>query len=296
LYSLRVRAVNARGAGAAASATARPATVPSVPLNFRVNPGNGRVVLTWAASASNGGNAITRYQVSSNNGASWINASSGTSHTFTGLRNGTLYTFRVRALNGIGASLSAAAGAIPRTTAVAPTAPRNVTATPGNRQTTLNWILPGNIGGAAITHYEVSINNGVWVRASGATSHTFRNLTNGTLYTFRVRAVNSAGGGAAASVGARPSTTALSPSAPRNVVAAAGRGQVIVSWVVPANNGGAAITRYQVSVNNGNWANASSSTSHTFRNLPSGTFITFRVRAVNSAGFGSVESVTARPT
>ena len=86
-------------------------TAPTAPQNFTATPGNGQVTLSWTAPANSGGGTITGYQVSSNDGLSWVSATSNTSHTFTGLTNGTSYTFQVRAVNsaGNGAVISATA-------------------------------------------------------------------------------------------------------------------------------------------------------------------------------------------
>jgi len=83
------------------------ATVPSEPLNFAATPGNGQVMLSWTAPASDGGSAITGYQVTSDNGSTWINASSNTGHTFSGLTYDITYIFQVRARNAVGAGAEA---------------------------------------------------------------------------------------------------------------------------------------------------------------------------------------------
>jgi len=88
-------------------------TVPGAVTNFAATPGNGQVFLSWSAPSNDGGAVITHYEVSSNNGTSWGNATSDTGHTFTGLTNGTQYTFRVRAINSIGAGVQSTATATP---------------------------------------------------------------------------------------------------------------------------------------------------------------------------------------
>lgn len=86
-----------------------------------------------------------------------------------------------------------------------PSAPRNLTADSGDGQVTLTWDPPQSDGGDSITHYEVSCDNGLtWVTAVSNSTHTFTNLTNDVEYTFKVRAVNSVGHGAAASIKATP--------------------------------------------------------------------------------------------
>jgi uncharacterized protein (TIGR02145 family) len=91
-----------------------PRTTPSVPQSFTATPGNGQVVLSWIAPSNHGGSEITGYQVSSNNGSTWVAASGSTSHTFTGLANGTSYTFKVRAVNAAGNGAEASVAATPR--------------------------------------------------------------------------------------------------------------------------------------------------------------------------------------
>ena len=77
--------------------------------------------------------------------------------------------------------------------ATVPGPPRNLTATPGDRQVSLQWREPASDGGSPIIRYDYQVDNRPWVSTGGTqTSHVVRNLVNGTTYTFRVRAVNAA--------------------------------------------------------------------------------------------------------
>jgi uncharacterized repeat protein (TIGR02543 family) len=178
--------------------------------------------------------------------------------------------------------------------ATVPSAPRNLTATPGDGKVTLNWDIPEDNGGAPITHYQVSNNDGVtWQTAASSTSYTFTGLTNGTEYTFKVRAVNSEGPGAEASITATP---AVAPTAPQDLTATAGYGQVVLSWAAPESDGGSAIIRYEVFIDDGaNWEDTELNTSYTFTGLTNGTEYTFKVRAINNVGPGAEASITATP-
>lgn len=102
-----IRAVNAYGqAGPSAGASAIPRTVPSAPTSFAANSSTfGRLVLSWAAPASNGGNAVTKYTLK--NGTTTLQDSISTSYTHTGLLPYTDYSYTVTATNAAGASAPA---------------------------------------------------------------------------------------------------------------------------------------------------------------------------------------------
>ena len=172
---------------------------PKAPTSVRATAGDGRVLLRWA----NPNNiAITDYQYNQRTGpTNWSgwqdisdSGSNTTRHTITGLTNGTEYTFVVRARVGSlnGPESSPYVSATPRV-AVAPAAPANVSATIGVGQVTLSWDNPNNI---EITGYQYRQRRGTtwgtWtnIPSSGpnTTRHTVTGLTNGTEYTFAVRA------------------------------------------------------------------------------------------------------------
>jgi len=72
---------------------------PSAPLNFAVSVATaGQAVLTWAAPERG---AAVEYEVSSDNGRTWIDAGTATTYTFTGLNAGQQYFFAVRARSDI---------------------------------------------------------------------------------------------------------------------------------------------------------------------------------------------------
>ena len=99
------------GGGASGTAAASQAEVPGVPSNIQVQLGHsGELVASWSAPASDGGSAITGYKVQWKEAAdSWDTPASvsetmvtGMSHTISGLTDGTEYTVRIIAVNGIG--------------------------------------------------------------------------------------------------------------------------------------------------------------------------------------------------
>lgn len=83
--------------------TPTPAVPPSAPASAEATAGNGEVTVSWAPPTSQGSFPITNYQVQSTSGnLGCLVPVTATSCRVAGLRNGTAYTFQVRALNGGG--------------------------------------------------------------------------------------------------------------------------------------------------------------------------------------------------
>lgn len=77
--------------------------------------------------------------------------------------------------------------------AVAPGKASGVTGVPGNAQVTVSWTAPADSGGVPIASYQVTPTPAGPACATTATTCTIGGLTNGTAYTFTVRATNTAG-------------------------------------------------------------------------------------------------------
>ena len=77
-------------------------------------------------------------------------------------------------------------------------APTNLAATPGDGQVSVTFTAPTDTGGAAITDYEYQLDTGTWTTASTTNSPVvITGLTNGTSYSIKLRAINTAGDGTA---------------------------------------------------------------------------------------------------
>jgi RHS repeat-associated protein len=79
----------------------------------------------------------------------------------------------------------------------APGAPTGVTATAENASAYVLWTAPASNGGSAITGYTVTASPGGATTPATSTNVTVPGLTNGTAYTFTVKATNSVGTGVA---------------------------------------------------------------------------------------------------
>jgi len=83
------------------------------------------------------------------------------------------------------------------------------------------------------------------------------------------------------------------PEAPRIRDTMIGENQVTLFWNAPDNYGGSEITGYQVSDSVVTiWIDANGRNEHTFSGLSDNSEYTFKVRAVNAAGFGKETQVT----
>ena len=173
-------------------------TVPSAPQSFTATPGDSQAVLSWAPPASNGNAEILRYEVSSNNGVSWVTAAGDTSHTFTGLTNGTSYTFKVRAVNSVGNGIEAStittptAGSIPPTNTQAPSISEQPTsATYTQNDTAVELAVTASVVDGGVLSYQWysnSTNSTVGGIEVGTNSNTYTpsTATVGTTYYYCV--------------------------------------------------------------------------------------------------------------
>lgn len=176
-----------------------------------------------------------------------------------------------------------------------PDAPAIGSATAGNTSATVTFTAPAANGSSPITGFEVVVNTGgaavrtVTGIAATATSATVTGLTNGTSYTFQVRAVNQFGAGALSAASNAVTPAATAPGAPTNVAATAGAASATVTWTAPASDGGSPITGSQIDVRMGTAVVRTvtftdAATSQVVTGLDNGTQYTFVVRAVNAVG------------
>ena len=86
-----------------------------------------------------------------------------------------------------------------------PSAPRDLSATPGNGEVSLSWNVPDDDGGSSIIGYQIASKTGnsdfttfkeILGSSAETQTYTAMGLTNGVTYTFKILAINSVGDGA----------------------------------------------------------------------------------------------------
>ena len=303
-YNLRVASVNINGVSSYNSVVATTFSAPTAPISLTstiidVNS----ITLSWSPPTLNGGSPVLDYQIdySLDSGSNWLSYSdsitSSTSSVVNGLTPLAQYSFRVKAVNKVGTSVPSNTTTI--TMSTLPNAPTNLLLV-GKTDTSVDfsWTAPTSNGGRDITDYIVEFSvgsSGVWSVFSDSVSTTARvnvtGLTAATSYLFRVKSVTTLGSSAYSNPTLSVATSGAITSAPLNLIATTGNGQVQLAWTVPATIGNSAITDYLVEISSNagsSWTvvndGVSTSVSYTVGGLSNGQSYQFRVAAINAIG------------
>jgi len=307
-YTFTVAATNRVGTGPAspASASMEPDVVPDQPTAPTTTFGDKAITLDWPRAHSSG-SPVKYYLVQISPPVSAPVQITGTHMVWSGLVNGTSYTFRIKAFNDApnGSTWSAFSNPeIPATIPDQPLAPTAAGVSDGiGKQMVVTWQAPNN-NGAPITAYHLSVYKaGSLVQTlaeDGDATRATVPVQNGVSYTFRITATNKAGV-SKQSVASAPQVAHGKP----DVVASfsvtdhngsAGYNGAVHYTLSAPNDNGMAISTYQFTYSGGSVDASSSSTSGSISGLSNGTTYTFRVRACNDmCGDWSAPSAAVTP-
>ena len=247
-------------------------------------------------------------------------AASDTQALVGGLCAGIVYTATAKARNAAASSAASPASApVVPLAAQPPGTPLITSVLARGGSLLVSWAPPAQNGGSALTGYTVTATAGsktvTTKAAASADAATVTGLQNGTKYAVFVTASNTRGISAAAATSGTPAA-AHAPAPPGGLtVVPDGKGHLDISWSAPADNGGAAVTRYTVSYQRavlngsaGTWAavrgarlhrlsasgSATSLTAKTFEAQKA--FYLFSITAANAAGTSAATTQQAAVT
>jgi fibronectin type 3 domain-containing protein len=278
------------------SHTPAPPALPAAPTGLSAAPGDSKVLLSWAASATASGFSVLR-SIAAGGSYTVIGSATTTTYTDSGVTNGTTYYYVVQATNSAGASgYSNQASATP---AGPPSPPAKVTASAGNQSVALSWSASaGAIGYNVLRSTSSGGPYAAVASAVASTTYTDSSVINGTTYYYVIQATNGTGtSGNSDQAAATPSAPASPPPPPANLIAAAGNQSVALSWSASAG-----ATSYNVlrstsaGTSYSSIATAIAATAYIDTGVANGTTYYYVVQANNSAGASTYSTqVSATP-
>lgn len=326
-YTYRAFAINSVGtsnsSNTASATTVQITTVPGSPI-LSANPSSATSAsLSWTPPTNDGGSTITGYKIEYSEGTSQyivLVANTGdtqTSYIHKGLTTGKTYTYRVTAINSIGAGNPSNVVTVQPQETKTPTITTAVAISP--TQVSLSWIPPSQTYGQVVNGYTIDqVINGalIFVDNTGAksTSYTVPNLTTGKTYTFAITASLSGGSqtnpspfvsvtptstssaptpsGQPISQNSPPQQNQVLPDTPTGLNATMiSQNTVKLSWIMPTNNGKVPITGFKIETkigSSGAWSTVTSNigvqTSFVKSGLQEGITYFYRVSSISSTG------------
>ncbi|MCP4697710.1 MAG: SUMF1/EgtB/PvdO family nonheme iron enzyme [Gammaproteobacteria bacterium] len=272
-----------------------PGTLAS-PANLAATAGNGQVILTWDATADAEGYIIYWRE---NGGAEQSINSTAAGYTHSGLNNGSEYSYRVTATASSMPESASSAAVSANPAAPDPgtlDSPANLAATAGDGQVSLTW--DATVGAEGYLIYWQENGGAEQSISSAAAGYTHTGLNNGSEYSYRVTATAAgmAESVSSATVSANPAASSTGTlDSPANLSAAAGDGQVILTW--DATAGAEEYLIYWQENGGAEQSISSAAAGYTHTGLNNGSEYSYRVTATAAgmAESASSAAVSANP-
>jgi hypothetical protein len=263
------------------------ATVAGASNGFDFSGGDASITVSWSGSVS--GAATLTASAGATAGCTASVSSTGTaSCVITGLVNGTSYTISASVTSN-GSTLATSSAVVTPYTRPGPVSA--VTADPGDGLATVRW-TPGSSGGASVS-YTATATSGTTGRScsTSASSCVITGLVNGVTYDVSVTTQNAAGSATASGVSVTPRTTpgvVTGLAVTRNA-----SDDPVLTWRAPSDDGGSAVTAYEVldeTKGSGTVLVSTTTTNATLTGVGNGAGMAFAVAAQNAAGTGAASS------
>ena len=266
-YSFTVTATNGSGSGPASPLTPSSSATPENNLFIVTSSGDGHETISPTVASVVSG-ATQAFTVTANTG--YVVSQNVTGTCPQGTWVGSVYT-----TGAITANCSVSFSATVEHFTVSATGDANVTPSPTSQS--VNYNQTGTVTLTVTTGYIVSIASNTCGGTLTGTTFTTGAVTQNCSVTF---------------------SSATVPGAPTNLSGTPEVASVALTWTAPTDNGGSAITSYEITYTSGGTptsiATGSTATSYTVPNLTNGTAYTFTVAATNVLGTGNVSN-TAGP-
>jgi hypothetical protein len=291
-YTFTVQAKDAAGnLSGGETVTATPAdpgdnTVPGKVTALEAAAGDGRVTLTWTDPADADLDSVEITWTPGNGSASVLKGIE--TYTAEGLTNGTEYTFTVKSKDNAeklsdGETVTATPAAAKDSTA--PGKVTGLSATKGNGKVRLDWTDPTD---ADLKEIEITWTGGSASVLKGIETYIAEGLTNGTEYTFTVKAKDNAGNSnTGETVTETPEGSAPSDLEPPGEVSGlatvSGYGEVTLTWTDPTD---ADLDTIEITWEPGSGSDlvAKGTQTYTATGLTGGTPYTFTVKTKDDSG------------
>jgi len=295
-YNFRVSAGNDAGFSefSAASPNENPETTPGAPTILSVERGSqsGSLTIEWIAPTNTGGGRIDDYRIIPSIGEAIETGDDGTSYDWLNLEFGVPITFEVQAHNRAGWSVVTSDPSDEAIPCGAPDAPVWVSVDRLDGAAQLIFEQP-DLNGCGLTGYTITSTDldtlETQVKNTQLTTFPFGepngDLTNGSRYTFEVRATNVFGTGlpSVASAEVIPAGPPICAADSAVTAQASDVGEITMTWQ-PATANGRPL-RYQI--NPGTlWSDTDGGAQpgESIPNLDNGTLYNFEIRAINEVG------------
>ena len=238
--------------------------------------------ISLTVDASKGSNEISKYMYSKDNGLSWEESTSNT-YIFTDLTDSTKYDVKVKLVDSDNIESTEYYEAITTEIYILPVVQSVEVITTWNSIT----LTPSGANGTyPIDHYEYSINDGEY-----QTSNVFSNLTDNTIYTIKVKAIDSVGR-VSNIYDMNVTTDMYKLPVINNVTTYNAADSITIN--VDATSGDGSIVSYHYSRDDGSNYQVSNDSSYIFNNLSINTTYYIKVFVTDSNGRVSGEySLTA---